>query len=279
MHMLRNNIKKAGVLALAAAASLMVSACNPTPDAEDNDPIEGFNRGVFTFNRAVDTVVLRPVAVAYRGVMPERGRLMVTNAVNNIYEPVVFANSVLQLDPENSFTSLWRFLLNPTVGVGGAFDVASELGLKGHDTDLGQTFAVYGAGEGPYLVLPLIGPSNVRDTFGRAGDMLMNPVTYADAEVSYSVWGVTLLDRRTSNIKVIDDLYSSSLDPYTTFRSAYLQHRRADIKATKAARSKAIAKAMAADAAPLPVDAPVKPAKKIKKAKPAAEAPAPAKVQ
>ncbi len=217
---------------------------NGAEAAIDADPFEPFNRLMHSINQAVDTLVLRPIAYVYREVVPDKGREMVSNAVENVYTPVVFANSVLQADPQNSFASFWSFVLNSTVGIGGLFDVASEAGLKYRSTDLGQTFAIYGADTGPYLVLPLIGPSNVRDAFGRLGDAFMNPFNYVDEGFSLALWSVTAVDARATHMKLIDDVYRDSLDPYATFRSGYTQKRASDIRKAKEARKKSLENAL-----------------------------------
>ena len=215
-------------------------------DAQDDldaDPLRGYNRAMFQVNRALDTVVLKPVAQGYRFVVPEKGRTMVSNAVANIYSPVVFGNSLLQGDVHNSFATFWRFFLNSTFGIGGLFDVASEAGLKNRTTDLGQTFAIYGAGPGAYVVLPLIGPSNVRDALGRVGDMFMNPVMYMDDGVAIAVAATTAVDMRSNNMKLIDDIYATSVDPYVTFKSGYTQKRAADVNRARIERQKSLEKA------------------------------------
>jgi phospholipid-binding lipoprotein MlaA len=152
---------------------------------------------------------------------------------------------VLQTDPQNSFASFWRFTLNTTVGVGGLFDVASEAGLKYRQTDFGQTMAIYGADAGPYIVLPIIGPSNTRDGIGRVADAFMNPFNYVDQGpgLSIAMWSATAVDKRSTNMKLIDDIYRTSLDPYTTFRSGYTQKRNSDIRRAKAERAKSLEKA------------------------------------
>lgn len=218
----------------------------------DSDPLEPFNRVIYGFNHIFDKVVLRPVTQAYRYVVPEYGRTMFDNFVTNLYTPVVFTNSVLQGDPKNSFSTFFRFVINTTIGVGGMFDVASEAGLHNRNADLGETMAFYGVGPGPYLVIPVIGPSNVRDAFGRLGDAFMTPTNYATDwfkggqgyEIEYGVWAATAIDERSKNMKLIDEIYANSLDPYSTFRSGYTQKRASDIRRAKAARDKALAAAM-----------------------------------
>jgi len=218
-------------------------------DASEYDPLEPLNRGIYYFNYAVDAAVLRPVTLVYRTAVPERGRAMVSNAVANAYEPVVFFNSVLQGDAQNSFATFWRFIINSTFGLGGLFDAASSVGLQARVTDLGQTFAIYGADAGPYIVLPIIGPSNLRDAFGRLGDAFMNPVSYMDNAVFYTELGVTAVDARSRNWQVINDIYTDSIDPYSTFRSGFTQHRAESVKKAKRQRDASIKKTTADNAA------------------------------
>lgn len=231
-------------LAILLGSALALGGCanvpkeNPSGQAVDDDPMEPLNRAVYHFNYTLDGLVLRPAAQVYRGVVPEKGREMVGNALDNIYSPVVFANSVLQADPQNSFATFWRFVLNTTMGLGGLFDVASEAGLKNRPADFGQTLAIYGAGPGPYVVLPVIGPSNGRDSMGRLADAFMNPFNYVDSGASIVLWSTTAVHQRAVNMKLIDDIYDSSLDPYVTFRSGYTQKRASDIRRAAAARKK-----------------------------------------
>ena len=204
-----------------------------------DDPFEPVNRGIYKFNYVVDKAVLKPVTWVYRGVVPQPGQNMVSHFLENLFTPVVFVNSVLQADPQNSFATMWRFILNSTFGVAGLFDFASEAGLKNRSTDLGQTFALWGMKPGPFVELPIMGPSNVRDAFGRLGDAFMLPTNYMGATVEYSVWGATVIDQRSQNTKLLDHVYETSLDPYATFRSGYAQKRVSDIKRARAARAKA----------------------------------------
>lgn len=212
-------------------------------DTHEADPLEPYNRAMYQFNYTVDGLILKPVTIGYRAIVPEAGREMVSNFLENLYTPVVFANSVLQGDPQNSFSSFWRFVINTTVGIGGLFDVASEAGLKNRQTDFGQTLALMGARPGPYIVLPIIGPSNIRDAFGRVADACMNPFNYVNTATSLAMWSATAIDQRSKNMKLFDDIYTTSLDPYSTFRSAYTQKRASDIRRAGIARDKALEKA------------------------------------
>lgn len=244
MH--RRSIRTQWKFALIAAITAFSTACTQLSDGSENDPWEPFNRGMYRLNYVIDGLVLKPITQVYRGVMPERGQTMVHNFVINLEEPITFGNSVLQGDPENSFTSLWRFLLNSTIGVGGLFDVASEVGLKGRVTDFGETLALYGVESGPYLFLPILGPSGARDGIGRVADAFMHPAMYVDGNgTSIALWSITAVDTRSDKYDLIEDIQKTSLDPYVTFRSYYTQHRANNIKKARAARDAALAKAKA----------------------------------
>jgi phospholipid-binding lipoprotein MlaA len=196
-------------------------------NTEVYDPIEPVNRAIQGFNDVVDTVLLRPIAIGYQAVIPQPARESVTNALRNLNEPVNAVNALLQGDPNHMFTSIWRFVLNSTLGIGGLFDFAgSNAGLQYRKEDFGQTFGHYGAGPGPYLVLPLLGPSNVRDTFGLALDIVSNPFTWViDWEANLVRAGLTVIDTRERNLDFTDDVAKTSIDPYATYRSAYTQYR------------------------------------------------------
>lgn len=244
--MLHSLGSKARKLLLAATPVLALAACTSMPVSEsvDADPWEPFNRGMYQVNYAIDGVVLKPVTQLYRASVPERGQTMVHNFVENLGTPVTFGNSLLQADPENTFVSLWRFMLNSSVGVGGLFDVASEVGLKGRKADFGQTLALYGVESGPYLFLPVMGPSGVRDGFGLVGDVFMHPASYVEPTVTQVALGATMaLDKRSEYYNVIEDIERSSLDPYVTFRSGYIQKRANDIKKARIDRTNAWQKA------------------------------------
>ncbi len=189
------------------------------------DPLEGFNRTVFRFNETVDEVVLEPVAKGYRKVMPEWGRERVSHFVGNLNTPIIFVNSALQGDVNNMFTAFWRFVLNSTIGIGGAFDQATEWGLPERREDFDQTLGFYGLGTGPYIVWPLLGPSTLRGTFGMVGDALASPSTYVSWPVAVSTRAAEMIDTREKLIEPIDDMRRDSFDPYSTVKSAYSQRR------------------------------------------------------
>lgn len=230
---------------IALVASLSLSACadftnqKVLDDADANpDSNESFNRAMYSVHNAVDTVLLRPVATGYRFVMPEKGREMVSNFVHNLGSPVFFANSVLQGDVNNSFATFWRFVVNTTMGVGGLFDVASSAGLKARDADFGQTMAVWGVPSGSYVFVPVMGPGTMRDSFGRVVDFMWNPSFWArDNGWTYAQTAITIVDKRSQVYTLVDDVNRTSVDPYATFRSGYLQKRVSEIRTALAVHS------------------------------------------
>lgn len=227
------------------AGLLAVTGCATRPPADDpeaiaefrenNDPAEPFNRRMYGVHDAIDRNVLRPVAVGYRQVVPGPVRLGVRNVLGNLRSPVILLNDMLQGNPQRAGDTLGRFVVNSTVGLGGIFDVAgNQLGVRGHTEDFGQTLATWGVGEGPYVFVPVLGPSNPRDLAGFGVDIATNPFTWlgqgpAVDALSYSRAGATVVDTREDLIEVLDDVNRSSLDPYATLRSGYRQRRNAEI--------------------------------------------------
>ncbi len=221
--------------AFLAVSLLGLSACAATGTAEDNDPLEGFNRGVFAFNDAVDTVVLRPTAIVYREVMPDPFKDRIRDFLNNLKTPVILANDLLQGDLDRAETTFRRFFINTIAGLGGIIDVASSVGIQRHSEDFGQTLGTWGAGEGFYLVLPLLGPSSPRDTVGIVVDYFLDPVNYAIAahgprEAGYARTGADVVDGRYRTLKLTDELRRDSVDYYAKVRSLYRQRREFEIR-------------------------------------------------
>jgi phospholipid-binding lipoprotein MlaA len=213
------------------ATMMLASACS-TQSA--NDPLETYNRGMFAVNNAVDTVLIRPVAKGYHYITPDAVRSRIGNMSENLYEPVSMVNAFLQGDFTQGMTNFWRFIINSTIGLGGMHDVAATAGLAPRSEDFGQTLAVWGVGSGPYIVLPLFGPSNLRDTGGKVADWFLDPVNYALRQdgTDWTLIGVRAgqaLVTRERLLDPIDDIYSSSLDPYASFKSIYEQRRAAEI--------------------------------------------------
>ena len=197
---------------------------------QTQDPWENFNRGTFAFNKVFDKYLLAPLAKGYRIVLPGEVRKGIRNFLSNLKEPWTSINAALQGDFKNSGTSIVRFGLNTTVGLLGIFDVATSLGYKKQKEDFGQTLAVYGVDSGPYLVLPLLGPSTVRDAIGKVTGFIADPVTIALNQDGKENWiwigtAVNGIDFREQNLEKIDNLEATSVDFYATIRSLYLERR------------------------------------------------------
>jgi len=238
-------IRPSRPMALLVAAAILASGCATRPPATDadavaeyqanNDPLEPTNRVLYRVNDAIDSNVLAPVARGYRYVVPGVVRRSLGNAVSNVASPVTFANDVLQGHPRYAAETVTRFVVNSTVGLGGFFDVADELGLPRHrGADFGTTLGVWGVGEGPFLFLPLLGPSNVRDTAGYGTNVLLDPFTWASFggvnALAGARAGVGAVDTRERLLDPVDQVKRDSLDPYATFRSVYRQSRTSEIE-------------------------------------------------
>lgn len=235
----RGQLMRAFAVALFAAAAAGCADVPKEPAAkaaydEANDPIEPTNRAIFDFNMAADRAVIKPVAKAYRWTLPEFFRTSIRNFLNNAKSPVIFINDSLQGSPSRAGETLMRFIVNTTAGMAGFFDVAGEYGMERHSEDFGQTLGVWGIGEGPYLMLPILGPSNVRDTVGLVADSFMDPFSYlmANNSLDFARLGMTVtdgIDLRARNIESLEDVEKNSLDFYATLRSLYRQNRRSEI--------------------------------------------------
>ena len=199
-----------------------------------NDPVEPANRGIFEFNMFLDRALFRPVTALYRTIAPETLREFIHNFLQNLRTPVILANDLLQGEPSRGGTTTMRFLINSTIGVVGFGDPATSMGFEQHDEDFGQTLAVWGAGEGPYFMIPIFGPSNPRDAVGKVVDFFLDPINWwAGKEGLDSVlWGRTVMsgiDTRDQLWDVLDDLEKSSIDFYASIRSLYRQRRNDEI--------------------------------------------------
>lgn len=231
-------IRRSLVLALfpLALAGPATSSLADEPEAlavfeEASDPIENVNRGTFEFNRGLDSALLKPVAEGYRAVVPEFGRQRVRNVLDNLKSPVVFVNDVLQAKPDRAAVTLGRFIVNSSVGLAGIFDVAAGAGYEGHDEDFGQTLAVWGVEEGPYLMIPMLGPSSARDGIGMLVDALLDPFNYIfPVAGSVTRAGVAGVGRREEVLDSLDDVERTSIDFYAAIRSLYRQQRADEIR-------------------------------------------------
>jgi phospholipid-binding lipoprotein MlaA len=183
---------------------------------------------MYTFNDSVDKAVVRPVAQTYKDYMPNLLQTGISNFFDNIGDLNVMVNNLLQFKIENAVSDFGRILWNSTVGIFGLIDVASHMGLQKHDEDFGQTLAVWGVPDGPYIVLPLLGPSNARDTVGLVGDIYVDPLFQIEEEGNV-YWGAVILrfiDTRADLLSASRVLEQAAIDPYIFVRDAYLQHRR-----------------------------------------------------
>lgn len=209
--------------ALALGVTLMLAGCaGPNP----RDPYEGFNRAVFSFNDTVDTYALKPVATVYRDVTPSFVQTGVGNFFGNLGDAWTAVNNLLQGKGEAGMTDVTRFALNSTLGILGLFDIASEAGLQKHKEDFGQTLGTWGVSSGPYLMLPLLGPSTVRDTVALPADFAGNIWSYkTPVHVRNIGTGVNLIDTRASLLDATSMLEDAALDRYEFIRDGYLQRR------------------------------------------------------
>ncbi len=233
-------------LALPALAACATPPPASQPEAlaayrETNDPLEPTNRVLYEVSNDVAAVTLTPAAHAYRWALPEGVRGSISNVLSNLGSPVRFGNDVLQTSPRRAGDTLMRFLINSTIGLGGIFDVADGWGYPAHPSDFGMTLAVWGVPPGPYLFLPLLGPTDPRDTFGFAADTVANPVEAMGNGPGIIVFnwltlGTTTISDYAQNLPAINEVKRTALDPYATFRSLYRQHRQAEIDAAKKGR-------------------------------------------
>lgn len=211
--------------AVALACGLALSGCATATDPRD--PLEPINRGIYHFNDAVDKALLKPVAQGYKAVVPGPVRRGVTNFFSNIEDVLIALNNLLQFKFEHALSDVARVAFNTTFGIAGIFDVATSFGLEKHDEDFGQTLGYWGIGDGPFLMLPILGPSNLRDTLGLAIHYRLDPVLNLDhIPTRNTLSGLRFIDRRARLLDAEKVLDEAALDPYTFLRDAYIQHRR-----------------------------------------------------
>ena len=208
---------------LALVISLAAGGC--ASSNAPGDPFEGFNRAMFGFNDAVDNAVLKPVATGFRNVVPEPVRECTTNVFSNINEVFVAVNSLLQGKVGDAVSDACRVLVNTTVGVLGCIDVASKIGLEKHNRDFGQTFGKWGIASGPYLVLPFLGPSNIRDGLGTVIYSTLDPVWANHIATRNVAYSLRTVNRRSDLLSASNALEDAALDKYAFVRDAYVQRR------------------------------------------------------
>ncbi len=227
-----------------------------TAAVQNVDPLEPYNRSVMKLNSGLTKIIIKPVVTLYRALLPKPLRHGIANISANAKSPLVFAHDVLQGEGTRAAETLGRFLMNSTVGIGGTFDVAAKAGVPPHDEDAGQTFAVWGIPSGPYLMLPLLGPSNVRDTFGFAADIFADPLRYVlrsqtvpigfgvptgtgvgvrsstndvRGDIGTGLLVASILSRLDENIDRLYELQRGAVDPYVALREAFRQYHQVEI--------------------------------------------------
>ncbi len=237
-------------LAICALFAFGLAGCATPPPANDaeamadfrqtNDPIEPTNRVFYKINDVLDTAIMKPVAQAYVYVLPEAVRTGIHNVLDNISAPVRQTNDMLEGKPMRAGDTAMRFLINTTAGVGGIFDVAKKVGYPNHDADFALTLANWNVPEGPFLYLPVIGPSSPRDATGYAVDMALDPFTWIGQGTTAHTIGswtrtvVNAVDTRARLLDTIDNIKKTALDPYATFRSLYRQNRAGKLETLRA---------------------------------------------
>ncbi len=232
------------LLVITAIVMCGLNGCATRPPASDrdaladynetNDPLEPTNRAIYAFNNGLDTVIMRPAAQAYRFLIPAPVRGGIHNVLANLGTPVQLGNDILEAKPRRAGDTTMRFLINTTAGVMGIFDVADGWGYPDHDSDFGMTMALWGLPEGPFLFLPVFGPSDPRDAVGLGVNAAMDPFTWvgqgtAVRALDWSRFAMNGLDQRERHLDDLESIKKTALDPYATFRSLYRQHRRAQI--------------------------------------------------
>ena len=233
-------IPKSCLTFIVAFLSLMLlvncaSAPSNDPEAQAeyeklNDPIEVANRGIFGFNQFLDKILIKPVTGVYRAVTPAPLRKAFHNFLQNLRTPVILANDLLQGEGSRAKDTIVRFFINSTWGLLGFMDPAADMGFAQHDEDFGQTLAVWGVGEGPYLMLPVFGPSNPRDLIGKVTDFFIDPINLWAAntdnrDVTIIRTIVSGIDTRDLYWDALEDIDKNSMDPYASIRSLYRQRR------------------------------------------------------
>ena len=225
----------------AIGVSVLLSGCTATQSMSqeesvsdvEKDPFEPVNPGIFTFNQAADKAVLKPVAQGYRWAVPEFIRTSVSNVFETLKQPAYFLNALLQGNPKDAFYAVERPGVNLTFGCLGLFDVATKMDIPAPDNDFGQTLAKWGwHDEGPFIMLPLLGPSNPRDAIGLGADTLVNPLDWRLRHEPFIVYGLTATEgfsKRERAIELLDNLEKSSTDHYAAMRTMYRQNRQKKI--------------------------------------------------
>jgi len=212
------------VLILATMTALV--GCASGPDRDPRDPLEDFNRAAYSFNDLLDRALIEPLAQGYNYITPAPVNRGVTNFFNNLRDLRSAVNNLLQFKIGRAFSDVGRVAVNSTIGILGLMDVASNMNLPRYDEDFGQTLGVWGFGSGPYIVLPVFGPSSGRDAIGVVADWYTDPILYInDDPTRYALRGLSIVDTRADLLSASRVLQQAALDPYAFIRDAYLQRR------------------------------------------------------
>jgi phospholipid-binding lipoprotein MlaA len=237
--------RRVSVFVLVSLALLAGCATRPPPSDPDalaefrqnNDPLEPTNRVFYAVNNAIDTAVLAPAARGYRAVVPEPVRNGIHNLLDNLTSPMALVNNILSAKPRRAGNTFMRMVINSTVGIGGVLDVAKNWGYPSNDADFGLTMAVWGVPSGPFLFLPVLGPTDPRDAAGFGVNIGLDPFTYMSGGswtiFSWTRYAVSAIDARERRLNDIAEIKRTALDPYATFRSLYQQFRSGQIDAAK----------------------------------------------
>lgn len=219
-------MKRLSLILTTALLGLLLGGCASVENRNPDDPLEPMNRAVFKFNDTLDQAILKPVATGYKAVTPEFARQSVSNVFNNVGGVWSTLNAGFQLKGEKFLQGFFRVCTNTIFGIGGLFDVATALGLPDPQEDFGQTLGYWGVKPGPYIVLPFLGPANVRDGVGRVADAYGNPVSYLDSDkAKYGLLTLDVINTRASLLDVEAAAEHSMFDKYIFFKDAYMQRR------------------------------------------------------
>ncbi|WP_175703323.1 MlaA family lipoprotein [Burkholderia ambifaria] len=219
-------MNKVRIIAATVAASAVLSGCATGPNRNPNDPLEPMNRAMYKFNDTVDTNIAVPIAKGYQKITPTPMRTAISNFFSNLGDLGNMANNLLQLRITDATQDLMRVAMNSVFGVAGLIDIATPAGLPKHHQDFGLTMARWGMPSGPYLVLPVFGPSTIRDGVGRAVDVRFNLLNYIEPAARNPMYIAQFISARSDLLGATDLLKQAALDPYSFVRDAYLQQRK-----------------------------------------------------
>ncbi len=215
------------IKALVVLVLLSLTFLGGCASTNPRDPMESMNRAIYSFNDGLDQAIIKPVAEGYRAVLPSFARTGISNFFSNINDVLIALNNLLQGKIVNAISDVGRVVVNTTIGILGFMDPATNFGLEKHNEDMGQTLGYWGIGDGPYIMLPILGPSNLRDAVGKIGDYKLDPLTYVESMRARNIlWATRAISQRADLLDTSKILDAAALDPYEFLRDAYLQRRR-----------------------------------------------------